>query len=277
MLRQNLSTALAAVILGTLLLLTGGIQAHAQGMALSSYQLQYQTRLPEVENLSSLTWWAKRGILMATTNRPASILAISPQGKLLYRQEVDFIRDAESIESLGDNRFALVDEHNSRLWILTISDDFKISIAKQFKPDFFGKARNRGIEGLAWAERDNTLWLAKEREPVELYRIRWLPETQHLSDLNDAGHIADKLPLSDISGMDYYGGHLLILSHESKLLLEVDPERGDVVSRMPLRAGLHGLKEDIPQAEGVAVDPEGGLYLVSEPNRFYRFASVKAR
>ncbi|MTD37086.1 hypothetical protein GIX45_00280 [Erwinia sp. CPCC 100877] len=273
--KLNLGTALTGVILGALLLLASGGQASARGMALSDYQLQYETRLPDVDNLSSLTWWSKRGILMATTNRPASILAISPEGKLLHRQAIDFIRDAESIESLGDNRFALVDEHNSRLWIVTISEDFKVSVVKQFKPDFFGKARNRGIEGLAWVEQDNTLWLAKERKPMALYRIRWQPETQALSDLDDAGRIVNRLPLSDISGMDYYGGNLLILSHESKMLLEVEPEQGTVVSRMSLRADQHGLKEDIPQAEGVTSDPGGTLYMVSEPNHFYRFVSAK--
>jgi uncharacterized protein YjiK len=275
--RLNFGTALTSMMMGALLLLAGAGQVSARGMALADYQLQHETHLPEVENLSSLTWWARRGILMATTNRPSAILALSPEGKLLHRQEIDFIRDAESIESLGDNRFALVDEHNSRLWIVTIADDFSVSIVQQFKPDFFGKARNRGIEGLAWVERDSTLWLAKERKPMELYRIRWQAKAQQLSDLDDASYLADTLALDDISGMDYYGGNLLILSHESKRLLEVDPERSAVVSQMSLRAGHHGLKEDIPQAEGVTTDPEGRLYIVSEPNYFYRFAPAQTR
>lgn len=270
MYRLNIRAALSGMLIGVLLLAGAG-HAVARNMALANYRLAQETRLPDVENLSSLTWWAQRGILVATTNRPAAILVIDPQGKLLHRQNIDFVRDAESIESLGDNRFALVDEKNSRLWIITLSDDYKVSVVKQFKPDFFGKARNRGIEGLAWVARDNTLWLAKERKPVGLYRIQWQPETQRLSDLDDAHHLAASLPISDISAMDDYGGNLLILSHESKRLLEVDPERAAVVGQMSLRAGQHGLLEDIPQAEGVTSDPEGTLYIVSEPNRFYRF------
>ena len=34
----------------------------------------------------------------------------------------------------------------------------------------------------------------------------------------------------------------------------------------------HGLKRGVPQAEGLAIDDQGVLYLVSEPNLFYRFA-----
>ncbi|MDS4015595.1 MAG: SdiA-regulated domain-containing protein, partial [Candidatus Accumulibacter sp.] len=39
-----------------------------------------------------------------------------------------------------------------------------------------------------------------------------------------------------------------------------------------LRRGRHGLKADVPQAEGVALDDRGTLYLVSEPNLFYVFS-----
>ncbi len=36
--------------------------------------------------------------------------------------------------------------------------------------------------------------------------------------------------------------------------------------------GNHGLTDDVPQAEGLAMDDRGSLYVVSEPNLFYRFS-----
>ena len=61
-----------------------------------------------------------------------------------------------------------------------------------------------------------------------------------------------------------------MLSDESRLLLEVDRD-GRPISSLSLLAGQHGLERSVPQAEGVALDDRGVLYLISEPNLFYRF------
>ncbi|MDC6668450.1 SdiA-regulated domain-containing protein [Leclercia adecarboxylata] len=39
-----------------------------------------------------------------------------------------------------------------------------------------------------------------------------------------------------------------------------------------MSAGKHGLERNVPQAEGIAMGPDGTLYLVSEPNLFYVFS-----
>ena len=46
---------------------------------------------------------------------------------------------------------------------------------------------------------------------------------------------------------------------------------GELLGMMPLWAGLSGLDESIGQPEGVAIDAAGTLYIVAEPNLFYRF------
>ncbi|MNR08668.1 hypothetical protein D3C85_1248360 [compost metagenome] len=63
---------------------------------------------------------------------------------------------------------------------------------------------------------------------------------------------------------------MLALSDESRLILELDVS-GRPLSTMSLGKGRQGLQKTVPQAEGIAVDDDGTLYLVSEPNLFYVF------
>ena len=82
-----------------------------------------------------------------------------------------------------------------------------------------------------------------------------------------------RLFVRDLSSLqfDEGTGHLLALSDESRLVVELDTD-GEPVSTLSLLRGMHGLKRSVPQAEGVAMDDRGVLYLVSEPNLFYVFS-----
>ncbi|EJI9259451.1 SdiA-regulated domain-containing protein [Salmonella enterica] len=113
--------------------------------------------------------------------------------------------------------------------------------------------------------------VAQEKKP-----LRFL-ETDHSHDsLSVSDSLTHRLSLpwflKDISGLHYdrKNRRLYVLSHESALVLVSDPEGGWWV--MPLRRGHSGLERDIPQAEGIASDGRNSLWIVSEPDRFYRFS-----
>ena len=76
----------------------------------------------------------------------------------------------------------------------------------------------------------------------------------------------------DLSSLQYdeRSGHLLALSDESRLIIELDVD-GRPLSTMSISGGRQGLQKTVPQAEGIAMDDDGTLYLVSEPNLFYVF------
>jgi uncharacterized protein YjiK len=96
----------------------------------------------------------------------------------------------------------------------------------------------------------------------------------HVRDMSDL--VNSKIFATDLSSVvfDQRSGHLLLLSDESKLLIEMT-DVGKVVSFRSLATGFAGLQKGIPQAEGVTTDTEGYLYIVSEPNLFYRFTRAQ--
>jgi uncharacterized protein YjiK len=78
--------------------------------------------------------------------------------------------------------------------------------------------------------------------------------------------------VTDLSSLQYdeRSGHLLALSDESRLILELDVD-GRPLSTLSLSKGRQGLQKTVPQAEGIAMDDDSTMYLVSEPNLFYVF------
>ena len=74
--------------------------------------------------------------------------------------------------------------------------------------------------------------------------------------------------MSDLAGI-YYDtktGHLLILSDESKCVVECTVDGKKMVSRMFLKEGSAGLTRTLKQPEGITMDDSGNLYICSEPN-----------
>ncbi|EKI0262971.1 YjiK family protein, partial [Salmonella enterica] len=125
-------------------------------------------------------------------------------------------------------------------------------------------------EGLARGRGEHALMVAQEKKPLRLYVTDQSPDALSVSD--SLTHRAS-LPwfLKDISGLHYdrNNGLLYVLSHESDVVVVSDLDGGRKV--MSLRRGHYGLRRDIPQAEGIASDDRDTLWIVSEPNLFYRF------
>ena len=111
---------------------------------------------------------------------------------------------------------------------------------------------------------------------MTIYEIHGFPHTH--PDKPFAVHVVEdperdaRLFVRDLSSLQYdqHSGHLLALSDESRLVLEINSD-GRPISTLSLLGGRNGLEKGVPQAEGVALDDRGRLYLVSEPNLFYVF------
>lgn len=257
-------------------------QWRERSLWLPDYEVTIEARPVEGvgKNLSALTYDPDRNSLFSVTNAgPASLVEMTLDGELLRTIELRGFQDPEGIEYVAAGHYVITDERSQTLVDVQIDDDTTLVDASD-RPTMsigIGTNGNKGFEGVAYDRTARRLLVAKERDPVRIYEVTGFP------DLNDADTPAtigvsqdidrdEGLFVRDLSSLDYdeRTGHLLVLSDESRLLLELE-SNGKPISSLSLRAGQNGLEASVPQAEGVATDGKGGLYLISEPNLFYRF------
>ncbi|MNF56425.1 SdiA-regulated [compost metagenome] len=247
---------------------------------LPDYQVAIEAKPIEglSDDVSALTYDPDRHSLFTVTNQRPELIELSLDGHLIRRIPLVGFGDPEAIEYISKGVYVITDERLQRL-IKVRLDENTTSIdadeAQQLSLGI-GLSGNKGFEGLAYDTAGQRLFVAKERDPVRIYEIHGFPHTN--SDKPFAVHVVDdpkrdaRLFVRDLSSLQYddRSGHLLALSDESRLVLELNAD-GRPISTLSLLRGMHGLKRTVPQAEGVAMDNEGSLYLVSEPNLFYVF------
>ncbi len=225
---------------------------------------------------SGLTWHAASNTLFTITGKVPKLAQLSLEGELLREIELTGVSDPEGVEALSDGRFALVDERRGQLVLFSLPADDRLDLSGavvvdlSLLDDAFLYPKNKGLEGMAWDARNSRFILAKERDPHALYAIDFDLQRNRAGTLTELP--GKDLFMRDISGLelDEKTGHLLVLSDESKMLLELDGQ-GEAVSFISLMLGFNGLSHSIKQAEGVAMDARGVIYVVGEPNLFYRF------
>lgn len=249
-------------------------------MLLADYQVDLEARVIEGLNddVSALTFDPDRNSLFTVTNQKPQLLELSLDGELLRRIDLHGFGDAEAVEYISPGLYVITDERKQRLIKVRVDDattELHADQAQQFSLSI-GLNGNKGFEGLAYDSAGQRLFVAKERDPMRIYEIHGFPQRDPQSPF--AMHVVDDqqrdagLFVRDLSSLqfDERSGHLLALSDESRLVLELNVE-GKPISSLSLLGGRNGLKRSVPQGEGIAMDNQGVLYLVSEPNLFYRF------
>ncbi len=234
------------------------------------------------DDVSALTYDPLRKSLFTVTNKKSELVELSLDGRILRRIALVGFGDAEAVEFIGPNTYVITDERQQRLIKVTIDDDTHELDAAQAEQLTLGinQSGNKGFEGLAYDSAGKRLFVAKERDPMLIYEVRGFPHDNPQQPY--ATHVVSnprrdaRLFVRDLSSLqfDERSGHLLALSDESKLLLELDLD-GRPISTLSLKKGRHGLEKSVPQAEGIAMDDEGTVYVVSEPNLFYVFKKPK--
>ncbi|MHA6198356.1 SdiA-regulated domain-containing protein [Pseudomonas wadenswilerensis] len=260
--------------------LTTWLQPAEQSIGLDRYRVVIEAKPVEGldKDISALTYDPDRNSLFTVTNKSPELIELSLDGRILRRVPLTGFGDPEAVEYVGRDSYVITDERQQRLIRVRLTDDTPFLDAKDAEQLTLGIGLNgnKGFEGLAFDQQGKRLFVAKERDPMLIYEVHGFPHDN--PEQPYAVHVVQdrkrdaRLFVRDLSSLqfDERSGHLLALSDESKLVLELDV-KGRPLASLSLRKGFHGLKESVPQAEGIAMDGAGTLYLVSEPNLFYVF------
>ncbi|MDC7816545.1 MULTISPECIES: SdiA-regulated domain-containing protein [Pseudomonas] len=250
-----------------------------QSLGLGEYRVVLEAQPIEgLDEVSALTYDPLRNSLFTVTNKNSELVELSLDGQVLRRIALLGFGDPEAVEFISANTYVISDERQHRLIKIQLDDETTVVDAAEAEQITLGVhlSGNKGFEGLAYDSQGQRLFVAKERDPMLIYEVQGFPH--HDPEKSYGVHVLNNpkrdagLFVRDLSSLQYdeRSGHLLALSDESRLVVELDVD-GRPLSTLALGKGRQGLSKAVPQAEGIAMDDDGTLYLVSEPNLFYVF------
>ena len=196
----------------------------------------------------------------------------SPQGTEFY--------DTEGITYVGGGQFILVEERDRQVVLFTYMPGGTLTRALAKTIDLGTFAPNTGIEGLSYDPLTGGIIAVKEIAPQGIFQTdldfiagtasNGSPTTENSIDLFDPALIglldfADVFALSNLATLSGpEAGNLLVLSQESGRIVNVD-RSGNIASALTILPAP-GQTIAIPdqQHEGLTMDANGILYVVSE-------------
>jgi len=225
----------------------------------------------EKDEASDLSYNPQSKTLFSVMGKNPFLVELSLQGEVLRKMPLVGWSNPEGLTVMENGLMAIVDERQHTLSIVKVDANTReLNIADFPKHDLGpSKDQNKAFEAITWDARNQQLLLGEERPPA---LFTWKSDGSQTLKGDKQKLTSDELDIRNLSALeiDPRTGHLLVLSADSHLLLELD-DKGEQVSFMTLLGNFNGLKDTIPRAEGVTMDEAGTLYIVSEPNLFYRF------
>ncbi len=256
--------------------LAGAAGATDSPLEAADYQLVQEVKLAGIAaDASGLTYNPDRDRLLVIVDHDTALFEYTRSGQFQRKIELDGFEDTEDIAYLGDDEYVVIEERTGMLLKILVSElTQRVHRDSAFELKHLGgSAHNDGMEGLAYGSDTGNLYLAHERLPRAVSVLNLHKPFPRVTELWTLSWYA-VTPL-DYSGIAYRAGTglLWLLSDNSSSITEYTAS-GNEVGRLKLRK--HNGKR-LRGPEGIAVAPDGMLYVVSEPNRLYIFAPNHAR
>ena len=180
--------------------------------------------------------------------------------------------DTEDIISLPENKFAVLTEAG-KLYVGFIENgenNFELNPNDFQEIIFMNHQGNSGPEGIAFDKANELIYVAKEKNPMEIYNFN-LPSTDNdtliIPSIPFNAELALSNEIDDISALlfDERTDRLIVLSEDSNKILDIDPSSGEIKSVFEL--------EENNQYEGISFyNQYYNLIIAGEPNFYLRIS-----
>lgn len=240
------------------------------------------------QEASGVTYNWDTGTLFIVADGGTSVVQVSKTGQLINSmtlatgnspQGTEFY-DPEGITYIGNGQFVMTEERDRNAVKFTFAADTTLTRADAQTVNLGTNAGNAGLEGLTYDPQTGGFIFVKEISPTGIFQtgIDFAAGTAtngsataiNSTNLFDPaklglGDFADVFALSNVPGFaGADAGNLLVLSHESGKIVETDRD-GNVLSSLTIVSDPgNPLSVVNQQHEGLTVDSDGFIYVVSE-------------
>ncbi|MFY9478168.1 MAG: SdiA-regulated domain-containing protein [Aquabacterium sp.] len=247
--------------------------ASAAGLDLSRYSLTQTFALPTstASESSTITWNWDNDHLYVVGDEGDYITEVTRTGTVVSSMRLSGFDDTEALTYIGNGQFVVGEERIQDVYKLTYQAGGTASRGALATVSLGATVGNVGLEGISYDRASGQFVTVKEKGPqfVGLGSIDFSNSTHTVGGLFTPNlGVADLSDVQTLSGFvgTSYAGNLLIISQESRSLLEVT-RAGVVVSSFDFSAISD-------TAEGVTITADGTIYLTDETPNIYVFSAT---
>ncbi len=240
------------------------------------------------QEVSAVTYNWDTDTLFVVGDGGTSVVQVSKTGQLIDSmtlapgsspQGTDFY-DPEGLTYLGDGKFVLIEERDRQANLFTYVSNTTLTKSNAQTVKLGTTIGNIGIEGISYDPQTGGFIAVKEKQPEGIFQTgidfaagtatNGSPTTENstnlfdpaLANLLDFADVYALSNLSSLSGPD--SSHLLVLSQESGKIVNID-RSGNIYSSLTIVSDPDNPLSVVDQQhEGLTMDNNGFLYVVSE-------------
>lgn len=233
--------------------------------------------LPFNDELSGVTYSWDNGRLYAVEDEAEAIYEFDKNGTYLSAMTITggAGTDPEGITYVGGGQFLVAEERIQDIYRISYTAGGSLNRAGLPTFSVGGTVGNVGLEGISFDPISGNVYGVKEKTLQEIYTVSGLDLPSMTGGA--VSSILPSLGLLDLSDVQILStipslvgtgdqNNLLVLSQESNRLLEVNLA-GNILSQLDL--GASGLALGSTSIEGVTIDENGTIYLVSEDPKMF--------